>query len=96
MVRQSESVFKRKFNIALVTDSTCDLDEEIIDNYQIHVLPVNISFGENHYLDKITLKAEKFYELLGESPVHPKSHLRSTKRHLLTSILTSLHIMIQL
>jgi len=32
MIRQSESVFKRKFKIALVTDSTCDLAEEIIDN----------------------------------------------------------------
>ena len=73
MVRQSESVFKRKFKIALVTDSTCDLAEEIIDNYQIHVLPVNISFGENNYLDKVTLKADKFYEMLGESPVYPKS-----------------------
>jgi hypothetical protein len=73
MVRQSESVFKRKFRIALVTDSTCDLAEEIIDNYQIHVLPVNISFGDNHYLDKITLKPDQFYKMLKESPDYPKS-----------------------
>lgn len=73
MVRQSESVFKRKFNIALVTDSTCDLDEAILDKYQIHVLPVNISFGENNYLDKITLKPEQFYTMLGESEDYPKS-----------------------
>jgi hypothetical protein len=73
MVRQSESVFKRKYKIALVTDSTCDLDEKIIDEYQIHVLPVNISFGDNHYLDKITIKADQFYKLLDESPDYPKS-----------------------
>jgi uncharacterized protein len=73
MVRQSESVFRRKFKIAIVTDSTCDIDEKIIDHYQIHVIPVNISFGENHYLDKITLKSDKFYEMLEESPVYPKS-----------------------
>jgi len=73
MIRQSESVFKRKFSIALVTDSTCDLDEKIIDNYQIHVLPVNIAFGENHYLDKITLKPEQFYRMLKESKDYPKS-----------------------
>jgi uncharacterized protein len=73
MVRQSESVFNRKYNIALVTDSTCDLSEEFIDNYQIHVLPVNISFGENHYLDKITLKPEHFYKLLETSPDYPTS-----------------------
>jgi uncharacterized protein len=73
MIRQSESVFKRKYNIALVTDSTCDLADEILDNYQIHVLPVNISFGENHYLDKVTLNPDKFYRMLDESPYYPKS-----------------------
>ena len=73
MVRQSESVFKRKFNIAIAVDSTCDLTDEIIDNYQIHVLPVTISFGENNYLDKITLKPEQFYKLLETSPIYPKS-----------------------
>jgi uncharacterized protein len=73
MIRQSESVFKRKYKIALVTDSTCDLAEEIIDNYQIHMLPVNISFGDNHYLDKITLKPEQFYKMLNDSSHYPKS-----------------------
>jgi uncharacterized protein len=73
MIRQSESVFKRKFKIALVTDSTCDLAEEIIDNYQIHILPVNISFGDNHYLDKITITPDQFYRMLKDSPDYPKS-----------------------
>lgn len=73
MIRQSESVFKRKYKIALVTDSTCDLSEEIIDNYQIHMLPVNISFGDNHYLDKITIKPDQFYKMLNDSPDYPKS-----------------------
>jgi uncharacterized protein len=73
MIRQSESVFKRKYKIALVTDSTCDLADEILDKYQIHVLPVNISFGENHYLDKVTLDPDKFYKMLDESPYYPKS-----------------------
>jgi DegV family protein with EDD domain len=73
MIRQSESVFKRKFRIALVTDSTCDLADEIIDKYQIHVLPVTISFGDNNYLDKITMRPDQFYKMLKESPYYPKS-----------------------
>ena len=73
MIRQSESVFKRKYNIALATDSTCDLDEEIIDNYQIHMLPINISFGDNHYLDKITIRPDQFYKMIDDSPDYPKS-----------------------
>ena len=73
MIRQSESVFKRKYKIALVTDSTCDLAEEIIDNYQIHMLPINISFGDNHYLDKITIRPDQFYKMLKDSPDYPRS-----------------------
>jgi DegV family protein with EDD domain len=73
MIRQSDAVYKRKWNIALVTDSTCDLDQELIDQYQINMLPVNISFGDNHYLDKVTIRPEQFYRLLDESPEYPKS-----------------------
>lgn len=73
MVRQSDAVYKRKWKIALVTDSTCDLEQEIIDRYQINFLPININFGENHYLDKITIQPEHFYRLLSETPEHPKT-----------------------
>ena len=73
MIRQSEAVYKRKWNIALVTDSACDLSQELIDHYQINMVPINISFGENNYLDKITIQPGQFYRLLDESPVYPKS-----------------------
>jgi len=73
MIRQSEAVYSRKWKIALVTDSTCDLSQELIDYYQINMLPININFGENHYLDKITIQPEQFYSLLDESPDYPKS-----------------------
>jgi len=73
MIRQSEAVYKRKWNIALVTDSACDISQEFIDHYQINMVPINISFGENNYLDKITIQPEQFYSLLDQSPVYPKT-----------------------
>jgi len=73
MVRQSQVVYNRKWKIALVTDSTCDLSQDIIDNYQINMLPININFGENHYLDKVTIQPEQFYTLLKENKDTPKS-----------------------
>jgi DegV family protein with EDD domain len=73
MVRQSEVVYNRKWKIALVTDSTCDLGQNLIDNYQINMLPININFGENHYLDKVTIQPEQFYTLLEENKDYPKS-----------------------
>src|SRR5450759_108397 len=73
MIRQSQVVYNRKWNIALVTDSTCDLAQDVIDNYQINMLPINVNFGENHYLDKITIQPEQFYTLLKENTDYPKS-----------------------
>jgi hypothetical protein len=73
MVRQSEAAYRRKWKIALVTDSTCDLSNELMDYYQIHMLPINIHFGENHYLDKVTMTPKQFYALLDESPVFPST-----------------------
>lgn len=73
MVRQSDVVYNRKWKIALVTDSTCDLSQDLIDNYQINMLPININFGENHYLDKVTIQPEQFYTLLKENKDYPKS-----------------------
>ncbi|MCJ7449709.1 MAG: DegV family EDD domain-containing protein [Bacteroidales bacterium] len=73
MIRQSEAVYQRKWKIALVTDSTCDLSQGLIDHYQINMVPININFGENHYLDKVTIQPEQFYKLLDESPDYPKS-----------------------
>jgi len=73
MIRQSEVVYNRKWKIALVTDSTCDLSQELIDKYQMNMLPININFGQNHYLDKVTIQPEQFYTLLEENTDYPKS-----------------------
>lgn len=73
MIRQSETVYNRKWNIALVTDSTCDLSQELIDKYQIHVVPINIYFGDNHYLDKTTIQPEQFYKRLNDKGEYPKT-----------------------
>ncbi len=73
MVKQSDAVYNRKWKIALVTDSTCDLPKELFDYYQIHFLPINLYFGENHFLDKVTIHPEHFYHLLDESTDFPKT-----------------------
>ncbi len=73
MVRQHETATQRKWNIAIVTDSTCDLSDELLDFYQINVVPLNLNFGENHFLDKVTIKPEQFYEMLESSNEFPKT-----------------------
>lgn len=71
MRRQFETAHDRKFRIALVTDSTCDLPQEIIDHYQINIIPVNLIFGKSNYLDKLTINPSQFYDLIEESSIWP-------------------------
>ncbi len=63
----------RKYPIALVTDSACDLPPDLIEKYQILQIPFNIHFGEIPYLDKLTITAEQFYDKLRTDKIHPKS-----------------------
>jgi len=71
MFLQYQVAHERKYNIALVTDSTCDLPEELIEKYQIHRIPVNIQVGESNYLDKLTLDPETFYTISEEASEIP-------------------------
>ena len=73
MVRQQETASRRKWNIALITDSTCDLPKELIDQYQIHMVPINLNFGDSHYLDKVTIQPDQFYDLLDKHADSPKT-----------------------
>lgn len=46
--------------IIIVTDSTTDLTEQEIQDFNIHVVPLNISIQEEHYLDGETITKEEF------------------------------------
>ncbi len=73
MLRQFDVSHNRKFPIALVTDSACDLPQEIIEKYQINVIPFTVNFGDSSYLDKVTITPEKFYSMLDAAPIHPST-----------------------
>ena len=89
MKRQFEAAFDRKYNIALVTDSIADLPEDIMDKYQIHLLPLNLVMEGTSYLDKRTMTAEIFYDILDDLEEYPSSAQPSPKviEHLYSSLL---------
>ena len=51
-------------SIRIVTDSTCDLPEEVITKCNISVVPLHINQGDNSFLDGIELTHEEFYTRL--------------------------------
>ena len=58
--------------IRIVTDSSCDLNNEIAEKYNIEIVPLNIAFGDDIYADGEIEKAE-FYKMMADSPVLPKT-----------------------
>lgn len=57
--------------IKLVIDSTCDLPKEIIEEYDIEVLPVLINFGEDSYLDGVEIQLPEMLERIDRENVLP-------------------------
>ncbi len=79
MVMQNEVASNARYNIGLVTDSTCDLPEKIIEKYQIQIIPLNIHFGQSFYLDTVTMQPEQFYGMIDSAPHYPSTSQPSFK-----------------
>ncbi len=60
-----------KNKIALITDSTCDLPRQYLEQYNIEVVPLTIIWGEDQFRDGVDLTPEDFYQRLGKDPVIP-------------------------
>lgn len=53
----------------IIVDSTADLLSQI--KAQVHVVPLTVHFGEEEYIDGVTIDHKAFYEKLVETYVHP-------------------------
>ncbi len=73
MKRQFEATHSREYPIALLTDSIADLPRDIMDRYQIHMVPLNLIADGSNYLDKTTISSEYFYSLMDEIDEYPSS-----------------------
>lgn len=61
--------------VAILADSTCDLDKEYLKENNIKILPLHVSFkgDENDYLDGVNLNAESLYKKVEEVGDTPKT-----------------------
>lgn len=55
----------------IIVDSTSDLLPAVKE--QVHVVPLTIHFGQEEYVDGITIDHKAFYEKLVETDVHPST-----------------------
>ena len=59
--------------VRIVTDSSCDLPEPLIEQHKIGVVPLTIRFGEEEFVDRFELSAKAFYEKMASSAAFPET-----------------------
>ena len=57
--------------IQIITDSTCDLDAALIEKWGVHVIPLSVNFGDESYIDGVTLDKETFFTKLAQAEKLP-------------------------
>lgn len=62
-----------KSKIAIVTDTTCDLSDEVLKLNNIYMVPLQIIYETRNYRDRMEITAEKVYGMLDKEI--PKSSL---------------------
>ena len=58
---------------AIVTDTACNVTPELAEDWDIHVLPLEIIFGETTYKEGFELPTEEFYKKMDTSDALPKT-----------------------
>lgn len=79
ILRQYELQFNKKYKIALVTDSSADLPQNLLDEHQVHQICLNINIDDHQLLDKFSFEPEYFYKQLNHFKSYPKTSCLNTK-----------------
>ena len=59
--------------VYIVTDSTADLTEEEVKQFEISIVPMNISIDDENYIDGVTITKEEFKQKMIASAELPKT-----------------------
>ncbi|HEY7906667.1 MAG TPA: DegV family protein [Wenzhouxiangella sp.] len=70
---KQHALMNQQGQVAIVTDSAADLPGEEIDRLGIHVVPVRLNFGDEEFLDKLTITPSEFYARVAESTLKPQT-----------------------
>ena len=73
MFKQQNTVHGTHEEIAIIVDSACDLPEDIIEDLNIHMVPLRFNFGDDHHVDKVTITSDEFWNELQNNPNHPQT-----------------------
>lgn len=59
--------------IKIISDSTCDLTKDLLEEYDISILPLHVILGEKDLLDGVTITPDEIYEWANANKTTPKT-----------------------
>ena len=60
-------------SVQIVTDSSCDLPEDLINQFGIGIVPLKIRFGQTEFVDRLELTTDQFWEKCRETDELPST-----------------------
>ena len=60
-------------SIRIVTDSSCDLPEAVVDAHDVRVVPLSIRFGDEELIDREQLSTSEFWARCAEQDTLPET-----------------------
>lgn len=67
--------------IRICADSTCDLSQELIDKYNIPIMPLHVSLGDKDCIDGISIKPQDIYSYYASTKKLPKTGACSVEEY---------------
>lgn len=59
--------------VKIIADSTCDLSEDLVEKYDVEILPLNIVLGDEEYQDGVNITPDEIYAWADEHKTTPKT-----------------------
>lgn len=72
----------RKIMIKIMADSTCDLSDDILKQYDISIAPLTVTMDGKTYLDRVDITADEFYSMMENLENPPTTGMPSPASYL--------------
>lgn len=59
--------------VKIVTDSAADFEVEELKALNVECLPMSVYFGDEHYLENVSITKDEFFDMLETNPNFPKT-----------------------
>lgn len=60
-------------SVKIISDSTCDLSEDLIKKYDVKVVPLHVMLGEDEYEDGVNITPDEIYRWSDTNKATPKT-----------------------